>query len=487
MNHIQKKHALVIGGSIAGMLTARVLADHYEQVTVLDRDALPDNPEHRKGVPQSQHAHGLLARGQIIIEKFFPGILGEIREAGARTDGSLIIVSPAGKLPNPVMPSPKPNKSGNEGPKGVYASRLFLEWHIRQRLKMLENVRIQSLVEVVNLLATADQTSITGVEIENRHSDSSRDSIAADLVVDASGRRSQILEWLDNLGYDTPPEETINSGLGYVSRFYQKPENFPTDWAGIIINGRPPDNPRAGLILPIEDDQWHVSLGGFAGHHPANDEASFMQWARDLPDPSLYEAIRIAEPLTPIRGYRTDVNTLRHFEKLKRWPKNLIVTGDAVCSFNPIYGQGMSTSAIDALALRRVLREWGANPTLDFERLVRDRIAETVAAPWLIATGEDLRWPGVKLEGASRWGMLLFHRYMNIYLKQATQDQQLANLYHGVLNLLVPPAMLRHPAIAARVFGKALIGGFQNNRDDELALTAQSLAHLQNRSAFGEL
>lgn len=487
MTHTQKNHAVVIGGSIAGMLTARVLADHYEQVTVLDRDALPDNPEHRKGVPQSQHAHGLLARGQIIIEKFFPGILGEIREAGARTDGSLVIISPAGKLPNPVMPDPKPDQSGNKGPKGVYASRLFLEWHIRQRLKMLENVKIQSLVEVVNLLATADQTSVTGVEVENRHSELGRDSITADLVVDASGRQSKILEWLDDLGYDTPPEENINSGLGYVSRFYRKPENFPTDWAGIIVNGRPPDNPRAGLILPIEDDQWHVSIGGFAGHHPPNDEAGFMQWARDLPDPSLYEAIRIAEPLTPIRGYRTTINTLRHFEKLKRWPKNLVVTGDAVCGFNPIYGQGMSTSAIDALALRRVLREWEADPTLDFERLVRERIAETVAAPWLIATGEDLRWPGVKLEGASRSGMLLFHRYMNIYLKQATQDQQLANLYHAVLNLLVPPAMLRHPAIAARVLSKALTSKFQRKRDDELALTAQSLDHLRSRPAFSEL
>ena len=486
MTHIQKKHAVVIGGSIAGMLTARVLADYYEQVTVLDRDTFPDSPDHRKGVPQSQHAHGLLARGQITIERFFPGILGEIREAGAQTDGNLLIISPAGKLPNPVFSDAKPKKSGDDGPKGVYASRFFLEWHIRRRLNMLDNVKIQNGVEVVNILATADQTRITGVEIEERHTDADRDSIAADLVVDASGRRSKVSTWLADLGYDTPPEEHINSGLGYASRFYRKPENFPSDWAGIIINGRPPDNPRAGLIMPIEEDMWHVSIGGFAGHHPPNDEAGFMQWARDLPDPSLYEAIRIAEPLTPIRGYRTDVNTLRHFEKLKRWPKNFVVTGDAVCCFNPIHGQGMSTSAMDALALRRVLKEWTADPTLDFERLVRDRIAETVAAPWLIATGEDLRWSGVKLEGSSHWGMSLFHRYMNIYLRQATQDQQLASLYHAVINLLVPPAMLRHPAIVARVLGKTMMSKFQRKSGDELALTSQALAQLRSRPAFNE-
>jgi len=446
MNHVQKNHAVVIGGSIAGMLTARVLADYYEQVTVLDRDTFPDSPDHRKGVPQSQHAHGLLARGQITIERFFPGILGEIREAGAQTDGNLLIISPAGKLPNPVFSDAKSKKPSDDGPKGVYASRFFLEWHIRRRLNMLDNVKIQNGVEVVNILATADQTRITGVEIEERHTDADRDSIAADLVVDASGRRSKVSTWLADLGYDTPPEEHINSGLGYASRFYRKPENFPSDWAGIIINGRPPDNPRAGLIMPIEEDMWHVSIGGFAGHHPPNDEAGFMQWARDLPDPS----------------------TLRHFEKLKRWPKNFVVTGDAVCCFNPIHGQGMSTSAMDALALRRVLKEWTADPTLDFERLVRDRIAETVAAPWLIATGEDLRWSGVKLEGSSHWGMSLFHRYMNIYLRQATQDQQLASLYHAVINLLVPPAMLRSSPVGAGQSGLSARRGSQRQQHSSM-------------------
>ena len=483
---LANRHAIVIGGSMAGMLTARVLADHFDYVTVLDRDTFPAEPDHRKGVPQSHHAHGLLARGQIIIEQLFPGIIHEMRMSGAWAEGELVLVSPAGKLPSLAANEGEleEGKKGGGG-EGAYVSRFFLEWNVRRRLTMLENIEVRSSVEVIDLLATADNAQVTGVQLRPRGDDTVEgrmERLVGDLVVDASGRNSNVLDWLIALGYDTPAEETINSDIGYASRFYEKPEDFPADWGAIIINGRAPDNPRAGLILPIEHDKWHVTVGGMAGNYPPTDEAGFIQWARDLPDPSLYEAIRIAKPITPIRGYRTPTNRLRRFEEMDRWPRGFIVTGDAVCCFNPIYGQGMTTSALDALAIAKVLDERQNNPTIDFEHRVRDEIAKTVAAPWLIATGEDLRWQGVKLEGTrNRIGTKLTHRYMNLYLREATSDTLLAGLYFAVINMLAPPAAMMQPRVVAYVLWKALTSGRKPKTDS--ALTPQALAELRARPA----
>ena len=488
-NSLQKQHAIVIGGSMGGMLAARVLTDHFERVTIVDRDTFPESPEHRKGVPQSLHAHGLLAKGQLIIEQLFPDILREMWAAGATAEGALVIVSPVGKLPTfggDGNSSHDESSDDNPGGGGVFASRIFLEWHVRRRLKAFDGIRILSATEVTSLMATDDQKRITGVKIRRRDDAGSIDLLEADLVVDASGRNSKISNWLQELGYNAVPEESINSDIGYASRFYEKPANFPKDWSAIIINGRPPNNPRAGLILPIEENKWHVTVGGMAGHHPPTDEAGFMQWARDLPDPSLYEAIRVAKPLTPIRGYRTPTNQLRHFERLSRWPKGLIVTGDSVCAFNPIYGQGMSTSAMDAMALEQVLRQPGGMDAESFERAFQQAVAETVAAPWLIATGEDLRWEGVRLSGAQgRFGTRLLHRYMDLYLRQACRDESLAGAYMAVLNLLIPPKVLLTPSIMARVLLGTVRSWFKGDKAaEDSALSPQSLAELRSRSAI---
>ena len=138
----------------------------------------------------------------------------------------------------------------------------------------------------------------------------------ADLVVDASGRHSKALQWLTDLGYEAPRVETINSNLRYASRFYLKPERFPAKWQNLIINGRPP-NDRGGVMLSVDNGRWHVTLGGMGGKAPPIDEEGFLRWAQELADPSIYEAMRIAQPLTPIRGYGTPENHLRHFEMMR--------------------------------------------------------------------------------------------------------------------------------------------------------------------------
>jgi 2-polyprenyl-6-methoxyphenol hydroxylase-like FAD-dependent oxidoreductase len=475
-------HAIVIGGSIAGILAARVLSDYFSRVTVIDRDAFPDAPAHRKGTPQSHHAHGLLARGHAIIEQLFPGITAELRANGASSARNVVplaLVSPAGKL-----------RSEKVNDEFTAFSRYFMEWHIRQRLAKHEGIRLITNCEVTELLATPDRQRVTGIRMRQRGADDRVETLHADLIVDASGRHSQAPKWLVELGYAAPPEETINSDIGYASRFYAKPADFPAEWEGIIINGRPPHNPRAGLILPIEHNRWHVTMGGFAGHYPPTDEDGFLQWARDLADPSIYEAIRVAEPISPIRGYRTPENRLRHFERLDRWPQRFIATGDSVCAFNPIYGQGMTTSALDALALDESLRQQRLHPRSDFERQFQHRIAQTVAAPWLIATGEDLRWEGVYLRGARpRLGLRLLHSYMNLVLQQAREDLVVSQAYFNVLNLIDAPDSLMHPRLLIRVFAGTIGCPFRNapsnlNDAGQFALSPEAIATLQARKGF---
>lgn len=473
------RHALVIGGSMAGLLSARVLSDHFEQVTVIDRDSFPEKPDHRAGVPQSHHAHALLVRGQIIISQLFPGILDDLRADGAlsvRGAVPIVIVSPAGKLP-----------AMRQEDEFIAFSRYLLEWHVRDRLTRRPGIRIISNTEVTSLLMAQDQSRVQGVHVRERGTAGRIDILAADLIVDASGRHSHAPEWLLDLGYGQVPEESINSGIGYASRFYERPEHFPDDWQGIIINGRTPDKPVAGLILPVDNGRWHVTLGGFAGHYPPTDEEGFLQWARQLPDPSIYEALRVAKPLTPIRGYRTPQNRLRHFERLRHWPAGFMVIGDAVCAFNPIYGQGMTVSALSALTLNTVLEEQQQTPRKDFERHFQQRLAKTVATPWMIATGEDLRWPGIKLAGARPpLGIGLRHGYMNLVLKAAVERPELAGAYMAVISMMASPSLLTQPRVFALVMQTTLrrtlrriLRAGADTLPTQLALSPESLAQLR--------
>jgi 2-polyprenyl-6-methoxyphenol hydroxylase-like FAD-dependent oxidoreductase len=478
MTSVQKNgnhHALVIGGSMSGLLAARVLADYFDTVTIIDRDVFPVTPDHRKGVPQSYHAHGLLATGRYIIQQLFPTIMNDLRADGALPASNIVplaIVSPKGLLPLPKEPR-----------EVISFSRPLLEWHVRDHVSKRPEVRIITNTDVTGLLSTQDCTRVTGVQVRERGQEGRTSTLHADLVVDASGRHSQAPRWLVELGYETPPIETINSDLRYVSRFYAKPEHFPAEWQSLIMNGRPP-HAHAGLILSVDHGQWHVTLGNMDGQSPPTDEEGFLQLARHLPDPSIYEALRVAQPLTPIRAYRTPENHLRHFERLQRWPTGFIVTGDAVCAFNPIYGQGMTVSALDAMTLNLCLQEQQHSPRPDFEQHFQQQLAKTVADAWLIATNQDLRWPGIVLSGArSRRGMHLLHRYIDLVLYSAVVDPEIARAYFSVIMMANPPRSLVQP----RMFTRVLLVACQrilkrlsgNEEKPNLALSPAALATLR--------
>jgi 2-polyprenyl-6-methoxyphenol hydroxylase-like FAD-dependent oxidoreductase len=480
MTNAQKNtghHALVIGGSLAGLFAARVLVDYFDTVTIIDRDIFPATPDHRKGVPQSYHAHGLLATAFPIIEQFFPGIMNDLRADGA-TPGSnvvpLAIVSPKGLLPLPKRPG-----------EIISFSRPLLEWHVRNHVSKRPVVHIITNTEVTGLLATQDRSRVTGIQMRERGQDSRTATLHADLIVDASGRHSQAPQWLVELDYEATPVETINSNLRYASRFYARPEQFPAEWQNLIVNGGPPHE-HAGLILAVDRGRWHVTLGGMDGTPPPADEEGFLQWARGLRDPSIYETLRIAQPLTPIRGYATPENHLRHFERMQRWPTGFIVTGDAVCAFNPIYGQGMTVSALDAVTLNRCLQEQKRSPRPDFEQHFQQQLAVTVADAWFLGTNQDLRWPSAKLRGARpNPGLRLQHRYIDLVLYSAIVDPEIAQAYFNVITLASPPRSLVQPRLLARVLtvaltraGKRLLRG---KEDPAFALSPEALTALRAR------
>lgn len=440
----QGRHAVVLGGSLAGLVTARVLADHYEEVTLIERDAYPDTTEARKGIPQANHVHGLLARGREILEELFPGVQDEMIAAGAPVvdiANEIAWFTPAGwgvRFPSDIM---------------VLAfTRPMLDLHVRRRLAQHPRVTILDNTDVVRLLPGSEEHRLDGVLICPRVSESDRRVAAelrADLVVDTTGRASRAPRWLDDLGYETPEEIVIDAHLAYASRLYRIPENFDGDWQCAYVQAAPPDQKRGAILFKVEGNRWLVTLIGRAGDCPPGDEAGFLEFARSLRTSTIYDAIRDAEPITPIKTHRATQNRLRRYERMKQLPENFLLLGDSVCAFNPVYGQGMTTAALGAMALQQCLREQNGS-SKGLSRKFQKRLAKVNAAPWLLATGEDYRYR--ETEGGTPTLMTRFmHRYMDRVVQLATHSVAVRTVLLRAFNMLVPPTALFQPRVLFRV------------------------------------
>jgi len=435
------RHAVVLGGSLAGLLAARVLADHFDQVTLIERDAYPETTDARKGIPQANHVHGLLARGREILEELFPGVQDEMIAAGAPVvdiANEIAWFTPAGwgvRFPSELM---------------VLAfTRPLLDLHVRRRLAKNPRVRLLDNTDVVRLIPDSKTNHLAGVLICPRASQTDRrvaKELRADLVLDATGRASRAPRWLEDLGYEPPEEIVIDAHLAYASRLYRIPENFDGGWECAYVQAAPPDERRGAILFKVEGNRWLVTLIGRAGNTPPGDEAGFLEFARSLRVSTIFDAIRNAEPLTPIKTHRATQNRLRRYERAKRLPDNFLLLGDAVCAFNPVYGQGMTTAALGALTLRQCLREANRNLSRRFQK----RIAKVNAAPWLLATGEDYRYR--ETVGGSPTLMTRFmHRYMDHVVQLATRSVPVRKVLLLAFNMLVPPTALFHPKVSCRV------------------------------------
>jgi len=447
------RHAIVIGGSMAGLLAARVLADHFDRVTIVDRDRLPVEAKFRDGVPQSRHLHALLKRGLSVLEELFPGLESELLAAGAvrLTGGDFLRMSAAGW------------SRRFDGPPLIAATRELIEWSVRSRTLQHPNVSVLQEHEIVGLLMPSDRPAITGVQIQARGSHRHQaltSTLYGELVVDASGRNSKAPEWLQAIGYSKPEETLINSFLGYASCVFAPSPGFHADWKVLMLGDKPPTMPRAGALFPIEGNRWMVTLAGYGRDYPPTNMAGFIEFARSLRSDILYQTIKDAKPLSRISGFRSTLNQRRHFESLARWPERFVVVGDAACAFNPVYGQGMSVAAMTAAALKQGLQEHaqrgGSADLTGFARRMQRKVARTSQGAWVIATGADVRYPTT--EGRQpRFVDRAMHAYLDRVIAASMQDSTVNEAFLRVVHLLDAPPALFRPAVALR----ALAGGRQ--------------------------
>ena len=437
----QAIHALVIGGSIAGLLAARVLSEVFAQVTIIERDHLPAGAETRKGTPQSRHGHGLLAGGAQIIERLLPGFNAELLANGA--------------LPCDVIGDARWHQLGGykakfkSGLQGILMSRPLIEAVIRRRVLALPNVTVVE-ASVQELLASADDSQVTGVRLTTGQ------EMAADFVVDASGRGSRAPGWLEALGYEKPVEESVKINVGYATRiFRRRPTDLNGDLAAFITPTAPAQT-RVGFMVPMEGDRWIITVGGWLGDHAPLDLEGWIEFARTLPAPDIYEVVKDADPLSETVVHKIPANVRRRYEQLRRSPTGFIVMGDALCAFNPVYGQGMTVAAFEAQALEQSLQ---ADANLaDLHRRFFTSAAKIVDVPWSMATGEDFRYPTI--EGKRPPGTALLHRYLERVHFVARTDEVVCRTFFDVANMIKPPTALFHPKLLWRV----LTGGQKSNQ-----------------------
>lgn len=442
-----RQHALVLGGSLAGLLAARVLADHFERVTLLERDRFPTSPTNRRGTPQASHVHALMPRGRQIIEELFPGIHNDMMSDGAPLldiARDIAWLTPQGWGLN-----------FDSDIEVLSFTRPLLDFHVRRKLSERFNVRVFQNTEVFRLIEGPDnQVDGVLVRIATAEGLNVETPLRADLIVDASGRASRAPHWLEELGYEAPEETVINAHLGYASRLYEIPADFSASWKSLFVQAAPPEEKRGGLLFTVEGDRWLVTLVGGGRDYPPKDEEAFVEFARSLRSPIIYDAIKHAKPISPVRVHRGTENRLRHFSTLKRQPKNFIALGDSLCAFNPVYGQGMTIAALGAMELDKSLRE-NSSEQIHFAKQFHKRMDGITKTPWLLATGEDYRYR--ETDGGAPTLMTRFmHGYMNRIVKLATYDPIVRTVLLKAFGMLVQPSAFFRPNILRRVIRQSL-------------------------------
>lgn len=439
------RRAVVLGGSLAGLLSSSVLARHFDQVVIVERDELSGHPDGaRRGVPQARHSHGLLASGGQAMERLLPGLTQDLIARGA-TQADLL-----GRCRWWIGGSQLARF--DSGLEGLLVSRPLIESEIRRHVLRLPNVVLLGGYDIAGLVASQDRCRVLGARVASRNpetdgpasTDLIQDGVVlADLVVDATGRGSRAATWLAELGYPAVKESMVEAGLTYITRRFRQQPGVLDDLDADIV-GSDPASSRSGVALRQEDGSWTVTLAGGFGEKPPSALADFLTFARSLPTPGLAEIIANCEPIGDPQTYHYPNSRWLHWEKVADRPDQFTVIGDAVCSFNPVYGQGMSSAALQAEALADVLDRGLAG----LPARAAKSFARVVATPWALATGSDRRHVS---QPAKPLPERLLDRYLDRLLTVAHHDREVTIAFNNVLNLLASPPSLLAPRVLARV------------------------------------
>jgi 2-polyprenyl-6-methoxyphenol hydroxylase-like FAD-dependent oxidoreductase len=435
------KQAVVIGAGMGGLAAAKAVAPHFEKVVVFDRDALPDVPAGRLGTPQARHTHGLLAGGCRALDYLFPRIEFDLVKAGAvryrvRRDMRF------------EVPGFDPLPQRDLGFDQFGLSRPALELVCRRRVEREPNIEFRPRTRVTELTASPDNGSVAGVHFEDTRGRPG--SLAADLIVDASGRASPTLRFLEAIGSAKPPATEIGIDQAYATIVFETPEDAPTDWLFAVHVPTPPDSSRLGIILPMEGRRWSVSLAVNHGEIPPGDIEGFMAFAKSFRMPTIYNAIRDAKQVSDIARFGMPCSFRRAFDRLDRFPRGLIPLGDSVCRFPPVQGQGMSVAAQEAHVLASLLesRRGRGDPLGGLAEAFFSEIQSLLEAPWAVAMN-DLVYPQTRGERPPDFerGM----QYARALMRLAAEDAETDRLVFEVRSLLKPHSALREPELASRV------------------------------------
>ncbi|MFJ3583185.1 FAD-dependent oxidoreductase [Streptomyces sp. NPDC090127] len=434
------RHAVVVGGSLAGLLAARVLSEHAEKVTVVERDRVPEGPDARPGTPQSRHVHVLLPSGQQALDALLPGFMSELRELGAPRVG----------MPEDMVQWQN-GRWFSRHPASVHlftGPRAQLEWLVRRRVLADPRIRFVEGTETVGLLG--DASRVRGVLVRERGAGKERESrsLAADLVVDASGRGTHAPDWLAAIGAEAPHEETIDTGLGYATRVYRAAEDPGMDALGFNIVPNP-EQVYGGVALPLGDGRHLVTLSGLRGDLPPTDEEGFEAFAAKLPHPVLSEWIARATPESSVHGFRRTANVRRRYDRPGRRPAGFLATGDALCAFNPIYGQGMAVAAMSAVALGAALADPRRTPTT---RAVQKALLDASKQAWDISAGADRKMPGATGTAITRRAVdAPVGWYLSRVQQRSAGGRLVGAAFRSVLTLSAPMTALFAPPVARAV------------------------------------
>jgi 2-polyprenyl-6-methoxyphenol hydroxylase-like FAD-dependent oxidoreductase len=432
------KQAIIIGAGMAGLAAAGAVTDYFERVIVLERDRLTDQALPRSGAPQSRHLHVLLSGGRQALTDLFPHFERDLLDAGAvplrMASDARAEIPGLGRLP--------PRDFGWL----LYcASRPLIELVTRRQAEGLSNLELRAECRVLDISTTSDGAMVTGVRYES--ADGRQETLAADLVIDASGRGAPTLALLRSSGQPAPDEITIGIDLHYTTTTFAIPPDAPTDWRVVATYPHAPERSRGGYMLPIEGNRWILTLSGQVGEQPPAEPDGFMEYARQLETQTIYNAIKHAERQSGFERYAYPESVWRRFDRLRAFPDRLIPIGDSICRFNPVYGQGMSVAAQEARLLKQLLKDraTGADPLAGLPLVFLSESLPLVEAPWGMSATPDLVYPGTRGERPADFENRLKHN--RALLRAAIRDAAVQRLLAEVQQLLKPPSVLQDPVV----------------------------------------
>ncbi|WP_173033327.1 FAD-dependent oxidoreductase [Phytohabitans flavus] len=428
---------VVLGGSVTGMYATSALASSYREVVIVDRDKLVGVREARRGAPQARHINGLLAAGARAQEDLFPEITSQMISAGCpMTDlaGTVRWYFNGQRL-----------RQTRAGLTNVAARRPIMEAHLRERVQALGNVRFVEEHDITGLTTLPDRSRVTGVKVQRHGEGGEEEVISADLVIDATGRGSRTPVWLVEMGYERVPEEGTKMGLGYATRHFRLGRVDPFGKDHSIVCVANPDLPRGCIFTKTDGGTVELTTYGILGDHPPTDPEGFTAFIKTLAAPEIYEAIIEAEALNDPVLFRFPTTLRRRYESLTRFPERLLVMGDAVCTPNPVFAQAQTLAALEAVALRDMLRRGIAPDPLEFNRAV----GRIVDPAWEMTEGVNLSFPGV--EGRRTLKLKLFLAYMKRLQVAATRDASITEAFMRSAGLVDPPTALMRPSMIRRV------------------------------------